>query len=181
MNDAITKSMQSYGSFTAEELELFHSQLDKREIAKGESILDKGETCMEISFLKQGSFKQFYRNSELDEVIINLFAENSWVLDHSSFTGQKPSKCKIEAFEDSEILTINVHHLHELIGRYPSFFALGKILEVDRSFDGKSPEEKYLKLLDQNPVIIQKFPLKYIASYLGMTPETLSRVRRKIL
>ncbi|WP_436514668.1 hypothetical protein [Ekhidna sp. To15] len=71
---------------------------------------------------------------------------------------------------------------NDLTSKSPAFFALGKILEVDSKKPKSSakPEEKYLWLLKHNPVIIQKFPLKFIASFLGMTPETLSRVRSKI-
>ncbi len=167
---------------TQQEVNIFLDLLVRKSFAKGELLLDIGEVCKAFSFIIKGSFKQYFKNEELDEEITNLFIENDWVLNHQSFTAQKPSLYKIEAFEDSEILSINIHQLHELIRLHPSFFALGKILEsIDSGLKSKkTPEEKYVSLLDSRPEFIQKFPLKYIASYLGMTPETLSRVRSRI-
>ncbi len=161
-------------------MEALLDRVNEKRVSKGVVLLSEGEVCRDLSFLLKGSFKQYHRNKELDEVIVNLFVEGDWVLNHQSFTSQKPSTHKIEAFEDSEILTINIHQLHELIGLYPSFFVLGKMLEASNPYDLKTPEEKYIHLLETRPDFIQKFPLKYIASYLRMTPETLSRVRNKI-
>ena len=77
---------------------------------------------------------------------------------------------------------LNIHDLHALIGRSPSFFVLGKILEEIHDYQSQklSPDQKYKLLLEKRPEVIQTFPLKYISSYLGMTPETLSRVRSRI-
>lgn len=183
MFESLIQSITSYASLSEREISLFTEQMELRKYSKGELLLEIDEVCMSWAFITKGSFREYYINEEVNEVTTNLLPQNSWALNHSSFTGQKPSKCKIEAFEDSEALVINIHDLHDLIGKSPAFFALGKILEVDSKHiqSQASPEEKYLLLLDQNPDIIRKFPLKYIASFLGMTPETLSRVRRRIL
>lgn len=182
MFEAVIQSITSYASLSESEIESLTQRLKVRCYEKGETLLDIGETCMSWSFLSKGAFREYYIDQELNDVTTNLFTASSWVLNRSSFTSQLPSKCKIEAFEDSEVLQLTVHDLHHLIGESPAFFALGKILEVEAKKPNISakPEEKYLSLLEQNPVIIQKFPLKYIASYLGMTPETLSRVRNRI-
>lgn len=181
MFDSLINSVQGYGTFSDEQISLFLSKIKERPISKGELILDQGETCQELSFVVKGSFREYYRNDNLDDVIVNLFIPNDWMLNHSSFTSQKPSSNKIEAFDESEVFTINMHDLHDLIGKHPSFFALGKILETAHfSASHKNPKERYLLLLNHRPDIIKKFPLKYIASYLEMTPETLSRVRNRI-
>ena len=182
MYDAIIRSIKAYGTFSEDAIDHFVSYLREVSIKKGASILEHGETCQDIGFLQQGSFLQYYKDQHLNEKVVNLFVANDWVLNHSSFTSQKPSLHRIEAFEDSEILSINIHDLHTLISKYPSFFTLGKILEVagpNMHFDA-TPDAKYQELLRQKPEIVKTFPLKYIASYLGMTPETLSRVRGRI-
>ncbi|MEO9483113.1 MAG: Crp/Fnr family transcriptional regulator [Ekhidna sp.] len=182
MFESVIQSITSYASLSEQEIENFTARLELRQFDKGELLLEAGEVCVSWSFVIKGSFREYHTDQELNEVTTNLFTENAWTLNHSSFTGQLPSKGKIEAFEDSEVFQLSVHDLHHLIGESPAFFALGKILEVDskKPKSSANPEEKYLALLAQNSVIVQKFPLKYIASYLGMTPETLSRVRRKI-
>ncbi len=182
MTDAITNSLQSYGSFSGNEIDLFLSKLKERRVGKGEAILNIGDVCMSLSFIEKGSFIQYHKDEELNEVVSNLFISGEWLLNHASFTGQKPSIDRIDAFEDSSVRTLSIHDVHELIGLYPSFFALGKILEVTdfRSNQKLTPDQKYTQLLAQKPQWIKTFPLKHIASYLGMTPETLSRVRARI-
>ena len=182
MFQAVLDTIKTYGPYSEKEEDDFCSLLQTRELRKGEELLTIGQTCQEFCFLLEGSFVQSYKDHDLNEVVTNLFTQHDWVLDHASFTGQKPSLHSITAFEDSTIQTLNIHDLHALIGRSPSFFALGKILEMDIPFANPklTPDEKYALLLDQKPSIIQTFPLKIIASYLGMTPETLSRVRRRV-
>lgn len=109
--------------------------------------------------------------------------ENDFALDQSSFTSQKPSLFNMQALEDCELIELTVQSLHSLITMSPTFFALGKILDANTRANYahlKTPEEKYLALIQNRPQVIQRFPLKYIASYLNMTPETLSRVRGKV-
>ncbi|WP_421763900.1 Crp/Fnr family transcriptional regulator [Ekhidna sp.] len=182
MFEQVIQSITSYASLSDEEIESFTKRMQLLQFGKGEHLLEAGNVCMSWSFVASGSFREYHFDQELNEVTTNLFTENTWALNHSSFTGQLPSKSKIEAFEDSEVLQLTIHDLHHLIGEFPAFFALGKILEVDskKPKPSANPEEKYLWLLKHNPTIIQKFPLKYIASFLGITPETLSRVRSKI-
>lgn len=182
MFEHITRSINNYATLSEQEVELFLSYLRVREIPRGKKLLNKGEVCQEVSFINHGSFVQSYADEELNQNVINLFVTHDWVLNHTSFTSQKPSMHTIEAFEDSEILTINIHQVHELIGKHPAFFALGKILEVVAPYSDmkKSPDVRYQMLLKEKPMILKTFPLKYIASYLGITPETLSRVRNRL-
>ncbi len=182
MFHTILDAIRKYGSFSKVEEADFCSLLQTRQLKSGQQLLTIGQTCQELCFLLEGSFIQLYKDDDFNEVIVNLFTAHDWVLNHASFTGQKPSLHVIEAFEDSTIQVINIHDLHAIIGRSPAFFTLGKILEMDNDFTNPklTPDEKYALLLDRRPSVIQTFPLKYISSYLGMTPETLSRVRRRI-
>jgi CRP-like cAMP-binding protein len=107
------------------------------------------------------------------------------VLDYKSFTAQKPSSSNIEAMEDSQVFELSVHDLHKLIKTSDVFFQVGRILQYGieqqvAQVQNSTPKDRYICLLANRPQVIQRFPLKFIASYLGMAPETLSRVRRSL-
>lgn len=182
-SEKLIQSIRSFASFSDEEVKGFTDLVEEVRLSKGDVLLDIGQICDQICFIDHGSLRQYYTDSEHDEVITNLFLPHEWVFDHASFTGRKPAQARIEAFDDCILLSISIHNIHHLIEQSQRYFALGKILELGitpLTNPKSTPEEKYLKLLEQKPQLIQTFPLKYIASYLGMTPETLSRVRKKI-
>ena len=118
---------------------------------------------------------------DIEEKIIDLFTERDCALNQESFINRKPSNDVIKAFIDCEILILNIDSIHRLIKTSNAFLQLGKLMNSQNRllfFDNSmSPLEKYNYVLENNPAFIQTFPLKYIASYLKITPETLSRVR----
>ncbi|MDC8003417.1 Crp/Fnr family transcriptional regulator [Aureisphaera galaxeae] len=186
MFDALISSLHTFGIQSEKDIAEFTKRLKPLTIQKKDSLLDLGETCSFMVFVEQGNLIHYYENEEGEEVIVKLWMENDWVVDHQSFTTQSPSKNRIEAYEDCKIWQIGLCDIHEVIGISPSFFALGRILgkaSFDPSGRSKktSPEEKYRSLLQNEPKLLQRFPLKLIASYLGITPETLSRVRQKVV
>ena len=177
----ITQILENIGIFSAEELNLIQKHCNPRHLKKNEILLEAGQICSSIYFLVSGSFYQ-YRIIDIDQNIIELHIENEWFLNYSSFISQKPSIDTIKAYEDSEILEMTVYSLHNLIKISPIFFQLGKLLQpttLRTQFfdDAMTPTKKYNYVLEFRPQLLQKFPLKYIASYLKIAPETLSRVR----
>lgn len=183
MYSQLLESIQTFGNFSQDQLSQITDRIEVRELKRNDYLLKEGTTSQSLYFLSSGSLRHYKDIDGYSELTINLFVEGDWVLDHHSFVGQRPSENYIHAFEDSTVLELAMHTIHDLIGKSPSFFMLGKILEnaePTKEESIKSPEEKYRTLLKHSPKIIQRFPLKHIASYLGMTPETLSRVRSKI-
>lgn len=179
----LIQSIRTLAHFTDEEANELTDRLEKVQLIKGELLLNIGQVCQAFCFLESGSLRHYYLDEELEEVILNLHTQHQWVLDSVSFTAQKPATAKIEAFTDCTLYSLSIHHLHHLIEQSQRYFALGKILErgaPPTPLAKSTPEQRYTDLLENQPEIIQTFPLKYIASYLGMTPETLSRVRSRI-
>jgi CRP-like cAMP-binding protein len=178
----LTKTLQQYMRLPDEDVATLQSKLQILTVHKHQTILKKGQVCSGIYFVNKGTFKQ----ASEEDAIINLFAAGEWMLDFKSFTAQKPAEHAIVAMEESELFFLNVHDLHELIQTAPVFFQLAKLMEAGHanlSYQNHrlTPEEKYERLLNEKPQYIQLFPSKVIASFLGIAPETLSRVRRKII
>ncbi|MFW0717481.1 Crp/Fnr family transcriptional regulator [Pedobacter sp. N23S346] len=178
--------LDTIGSFSDWENTLFEKEIKLRRIAKNEVLLEEGEIASSVFFILEGSLFQHIKTGENVQTIIDLHLENEWVLNHKSFVTQQPADSAISSFTNAYILEISLESIHRLIGYSQSFLKLNKIMDhaVSRVvfFDKAStPIDKYLYILKNRPKLIQNFPLKMIASYLKITPETLSRVREKII
>ena len=185
MDDSILKFLNNAGKFSEKESILLKEELQFRKLKKDEFLLKEGDTCSSLCFVVTGSFYQYYIDSEFNKNVIDINTTHDWVINHKSFTSRRASKYSIQAFEDSSIYEISIDSIHKLIGLSQSFLQMGKILgestsRIDFFDNNNSPDEKYKYILNNNPNLIQKFPQKIIASYLKITPETLSRVRKRL-
>lgn len=173
--------LNKVGRFSDADLALLEEQFVRRQFKKNEVLLAEGAICQSVFLVQTGAVYQSAID-DIDENIIDLYTTNDWVMNYQSFVGQKPSVTQIKAYTDCETLELNIFKVHELIETSPVFFQLGKIMEQGMQrihfFDNAlTPQQKYNYLLDTKPQLLQQFPLKMIASYLKITPETLSRVR----
>ncbi|CAL2086494.1 Crp/Fnr family transcriptional regulator [Tenacibaculum sp. 190524A05c] len=171
--------------FTDKEKLLLQNELQYVKIEKDEFILKEGEVNSEVFFLNYGSFYQYAVDHNQDVNVIDLYTESDWMLNHKSFTTRKPSKYAIQACEESFVYKLSIDSIHKLIAISQEFFKIGKLLDqavsrIEFYDNNNSPDEKYIHLLENKPIVIRKFPQKVIASYLKITPETLSRVRKRI-
>jgi len=185
MDESILELLNKAGKFSEIESLLLKQELQFRKLKKDDVLLEKGHICSSLCFVVSGSFYQYYIDSELNRNVIDLNIANDWVLNHKSFTSRKPSEYSIQAFEDSTFYEISIDAIHRLIAQSQTFLQMGKILEESTSridfFDNNNtPDEKYLYIQKNKPNLLQKFPQKIIASYLKITPETLSRVRKRL-
>ena len=181
----IAAILNKIGHFSEADIQLLENRISQKQVKKGEVILKQGEVCKSVHFIIKGAFLQYNFKDEIEQNVIDLHFEGDWFLSHQSFISQKPSETIIEAYAESVVFEININTLHHLIGLSPAFFQLGKVLEQINSrthfFDNSlTPLQKYQYLIEKRREIIQTFPLKIIASYLKITPETLSRVREKL-
>ncbi|MGV8095336.1 MAG: Crp/Fnr family transcriptional regulator [Mangrovibacterium sp.] len=170
------------GVYNSEEIKLFEKEVKQRNVQAKEKLLARGEVAKCAYFLITGAMYQIRSDSS----VVELHLENEWFLNAESFISQIPSDRDIVAYTQSSILEVSVEAIHYLIGKSTAFLQLNNILRamcVRISFFDHmvTPFDKYQFILDNNPELIQRFPLKMIASYLKMTPETLSRVRNKLV
>ncbi|WP_051335913.1 Crp/Fnr family transcriptional regulator [Aquimarina latercula] len=185
MDTSILEFLNKAGKFSDEESSLLQNEVIYKELKKDAFLLRKGEVCSSLYFVISGSFYQYYMDTNLDKNIIDLRIQNDWVIDHKSFTGRKPSEFEIQAYENSAVYELTIDAIHKLIAISPTFFQIGKVLEESTArisfFDhNNTPDEKYAYILKNKPLLLQNFPQKIIASFLKITPETLSRVRKRI-
>ena len=185
MDESILEHLKKAWGFSEKEFSLLNQELVFRELRKDDFILKDGEVCSSIYLTVSGSFYQYNTDFDLNKNFIDLYVSNEWMLNHKSFTSRKPSKYSIQAFENSTVCELSIESIHKLIGISQKFLQMGRILEESTSridfFDNNNtPDEKYSYLLKNRPKLIQKFPQKVIASYLKITPETLSRVRKRL-
>jgi CRP-like cAMP-binding protein len=154
-------------------------------ISKGKDLQPTGHTCKTIYFIKKGIARIYYFKDGVD--ITDSFALENDIIARveSLFTG-KPSRKAIQILEDAEILAIDATRLFKLYDIYPEIerlfrkiFEAGYVETVNRieGIQFHSAEERYNALIQEAPSIIQRVPLKYIASFLGITPVSLSRIR----
>ncbi len=187
MYKAALASIQAICGFSSAELDMIAGIMQQVHLPAGEFLLKKGETSLIMYYLHKGSARHYYihETDDIDnDVTIGLYTPGAWITDHFSFTSRQSSRNNIVAFEDCELAALHVEGVHKLIATSQVFLKLGMMLNkvqlTHHSQSLLSAEERYLDLLNNNPQIIQAFPLKYIASYLRITPETISRIRSRI-
>ncbi len=154
-------------------------------IRRSKDLQPIGHTCKTIYFVKKGAARIYYFKDGID-ITERFFFENSIIARvESLFTG-KPSRKAIQILEDAEIIAINANQLFKLYDAFPEIERLFRkifeaaYVETVNSIEGMqfhSAEERYNALLTEEPNVLMKVPLKYVASYLGITQVSLSRIR----
>lgn len=177
--------LRATGTYRDSEIELFEKEIRLREVGKNELLLRKGEIARTVCYLLEGAVRQYDILPESEHNIIDLHLAGEWFFNRESLISQRPSELFTEAYTDCRFIEISLETIHYLTGKSLAFLQLNKVLEGAfqrmQFFDqSMTPVEKYRHLLDNRPRLIQTFPLKIIASYLKITPETLSRARNAI-
>ena len=173
-----------------DELEILDSFITTRKLKKGNLLLTENQVCNEIFFIKKGILRSFFFNHQGDE-ITNCFAfEGEFMASFSSFITQNIAEENIQALADTELQVLSRESLEKLYTLGIHWQELGrKLTEIEYvtlqkrmiSFQKLSGTERYEELYHNHKKYIQLIPLQYLASYLGVTPRHLSRIRKAIL
>ena len=172
-----------------EEIQEFLGYWDSRVLKKKEHLLNPGEISRETAYVNRGCFRRYLVGESGKESILNFATEDWWVGDLESFFLEKPTIYHVQALEGSEVLTLSRRNYSQVIEKFPKYKAFHEekiqrtlFAALSRATTAKveSPEEKYLKLAKEQPDLFQRIPLHYIASYLGIEPESLSRLRKRL-
>ena len=187
--DVARELARRYSTMTHEELDILESVLVPMKYAKGEKILNEGDTCEHIYWIVKGLVRQYYfkNGKELTEY---MATENTIMMSIESLFMEKPSMQVIQALEPTIVYVLPKKELEAVAMRSVNIQILyRKILEESLIISQQradmlrfeSAQDRYQKLVKSSPQLVLRAPLVYIASYLQMTPETLSRVRTAVL
>jgi len=186
---ALIEYFQGYIPLNAEETKLVESKITLRHIKRKQMILQEGFICKHYSFVVQGCFKMYAVDDKGNEHNLQFAAENDWIADLGSFHSQKQSKLFIEAIEPSVILQIEQQDLYFLYINIPKLDRIFKVIIENKFIElqnrvlqniSSTGQQRYLNFLEQYPKLALRLPNTQIASYLGITPEFLSKIRKEL-
>ena len=171
-----------------EHLTPFLELLEFKKLSKGATLLSRGQTDSYLSFLNGGLIR-FYVVKDNYESTFDFIFPHSFYCHYDSYYSCKPTEFYSEALSDLEIYRISRDDLQSLfqtceyakdLTRISVERLLEKKVKRELSLLTESPEERYIKLIEEQPKLLRHVPQKYIAAYLGIVPETLSRIRARI-
>lgn len=187
--ESLINQITYFEKFTTTEIEIITSKFKYHKFNAKEYLLRNNETSKHLYFIVNGLVRVFYLKDG-KEITTYLSCDNGFVYSHSSFINQSKSFEFIQCLENTEVLSIDFNGMQELYDSIPKWQKIGRILAEstviclsDRllKLHATPAKEKYLDFLRTSPMkIVQRTPLIHIASFLGITPESLSRIRKEI-
>lgn len=185
----LLKNIAKHVALTAEEEACITAAMQYQAVAKRQVLLPEGQVAKAITYVHSGALRAYYIDRDGNENIIMFAINDWWVTDIYSFTTGNPGLLTIDAMEDSELLHLPKTALEGLFIQVPKFERFFRIImqnsyvrEQLRTIQNLSitAEERYINFVNKYPQFVQRVPLKQIASYLGITPEFLSVIRKKL-
>jgi CRP-like cAMP-binding protein len=172
-----------------EEITAIVETMNVTDYKKGTVLLKEGQISTEVYFVLEGCVRQYYL-IDGDEKTNNFFTEAQWVISMNSFSQHAPSTHYLDCCMDSSLVVGNREKEESLYKKFPKFETISRKVmekvfaeqqEIMASYTTDNPEQRYLKLLKSRPDLFQKIPQYQIASYVGVKPESLSRIRKRII
>lgn len=174
-------------ALTAEGWQIIEDVLSVRTIKKGDLLLKQGAFCNHVSFINHGLVRMYSIHDE-KEKIVEFFKEGEYTSDYRSFLLREPALTSLQALEDTEVVQTTYEDLQMIYRRVPDANMIGRLIAESMFIDmclktsgvlGDSIEARYSSLTDEMPWLVQRVPQYMIASYLGITPEALSRMKSR--
>jgi len=190
MHEFLINHINSYTltPLTTDEIELLGNVFIHKKIKKRQFFLQEGQVCKHSAFIVKGAMRQYTVDDKGVEHIVRLSIENWWAVDRESFVMLTPSVYNIDAWEDTEVLLVTYADSLAMLNKIPLLTEWTRKLDENHAFAAQrrlsasisfSAEKRYFDFANAYPEFLQRFPQHMIASYLGITKETLSRIRRQ--
>lgn len=190
MFDLLYNKINSLTPVTDEEFEKLKTFFMPKKLRKRQFLVQAEEDCKYLAFVEKGILRSYTVDSRGTEHVVQFAFEGWWISDMYGFFTGEPSTFSIDVIENSELLILTYPNMEKMFVEVPKLERFFRILiqnsyvALQRRLAGTltlSAEERYMKLLDHSPDIATKIPQHMVASYLGVTPETLSRIRKHVL
>ena len=158
-------------------------------LRKGEYLFEHGKICKQIAFIKEGSLRSYYLNDKSEEITACFRSEMNVISSYRSFVLKEPSILSVVALEDSQLIVLDYDNLQKLYQESTAWLIIGRILaereyihmeEYAGVLNHEKAKEKYLRLLNEQGDLVMKLNVEHVASYLGVTRRTLSRIRQEM-
>jgi CRP-like cAMP-binding protein len=189
MHESLIRYINKYSTvpLTDSEVETIKEVFIPKKFRKKQYLLQEGEVCKYAAFIVKGAMRQYSVDDKGVEHIVRLYIENWWAADRESYVMLTPSIYNIDAWEDTDALLLtsadflgrlsSIPAINEMARKMDEKFAIAAQKRLNSSIS-LSAEQRYFELMKNYPEFLQRFPQHIIASYLGITKETLSRVRK---
>jgi CRP-like cAMP-binding protein len=192
MHQNLLSYINRYASLplSAEEEALIVAAFQFKKFRKKQYFLQEGDVCKYAGFIIKGAMRQYRVDEKGIEHIVHLFMENYWANDRESSTMLTPSKYNIDAWEDTEMLIITRPDMLDLMHKIPAMVEMIRLMDERNAIANQrrlnstlsnTAEKRYEEFAHNHPEFIQRFPQHIIASFLGITKETLSRIRKQTM
>ncbi len=177
-------------TLTNQEQELIKNAFTPKKLRRKQYFLQEGDVCRYLAFVVKGATRQYSVDEKGAAHILQLATENWWIGDRESYLMLTPSIYNIDAWEDSELLLIAKADMHQLYQQVPAIILMARQMDerhsvaIQRRLNAAisfSAEKRYNDFAATHPDFLQRFPQHLIASYLGITKETLSRIRKQAI
>jgi CRP-like cAMP-binding protein len=187
MYEGLLQSINQKIALTSEEQAQLKRYFTPKKLRKKQYLLQEGDVCKYLSFTEKGLLRLYTVDEKGVEHIMQFAMEGWWIVDIYSFLTGEPSGFNIDALEEAELLMISHNNFEEMMNQLPKmerYFRIlfqNNIIAKERRLTSSithDAEEKYHHFVQSHPDLVQRIPLNLIASYLGITPETVSRIRR---
>ena len=188
MYQDIVSTLNKFVKLSDEEVEALYPRVQLQKLDKNTFFVNQGQVADYIAFVRSGYLRVFF-NNDGDEITRDISNVNSFMTAFTSFITKKPSFEIVCTITDCELLLISREDLNYLYQHYNNWQMIGRMVVEEMfvrsqkrvySLLTKTAEERYMRLMADKPDVLQNVPLQYIASYLGITSQSLSRLRRKI-
>lgn len=188
--DQLKTVITSFVAMSDQEYDAILPIIDRIEIKKDTNLLEQGQVCQHVYFIESGFFRMFYVDYKGNEINCRFVKANDFVVDFASFITKKPSLYYWKAMEDSKVIILEQHEIEKIykmsinwsnFGRLIAESGYLQIIEREEMLHFQTPEERYKTILKKEPELFQLVSQNQLSSYIGIKPESLSRLRKRMM